>query len=180
MFKPIENLDIHLIQWMDAHIHNFLLDQVMPWITCLGNNAILWIITGVLLLTIRKYRKAGLMIFATIILYTVLGEVILKPIIQRPRPFIDMPNLHLLIPKPASFSFPSGHAAGAFAICSILAKLFRKFGILFFILAAAIALSRVYLHVHYPSDIIAGAFLGLGCAEIVWRLSKKLHIWETE
>lgn len=96
---------------------------------------------------------------------TILGEGILKHIVGRLRPSNEILNSSGLISKPLSYSFPSGHTASAFAAAGILAKYFKKYSALIFTLAVLIAFSRLYLYVHYPTDVLAGLFLGLICCK---------------
>ena len=161
-------------------IHNFtqigLLDKIMPYITYMGNNGLIWIVISVILLANKKYRYAGVMCILSLILGAFLCDGILKNIIRRPRPFMSMPNLHLLIPEPSGYSFPSGHATSSFAAAGILYKEFKKYGIYPLILAVLISFSRVYLFVHYPIDVVTGAALGLICSQIVLYIAAKFRI----
>ena len=93
-----------------------------------------------------------------------LGEIALKNIICRPRPFQDMPGIPLLIPPPSGYSFPSGHSCASFAAATIIFLKDRRPGAAALALAALIAFSRVFLFVHYPTDVLAGSLLGVLCA----------------
>jgi undecaprenyl-diphosphatase len=145
----------------------------MPVISRMGNGGLVWIAIAALLMTCRKYRTAGLMVICAVALGAVLGEVFLKNIFQRARPFAAFPHFELLIERPLTrYSFPSGHATSSFAAAgTILRTVDRrliKVPVLF--LACAVAFSRVYLMVHYPTDIVGGILLGLLSAYIVYRL----------
>lgn len=113
---------------------------------------------------------------ASLIIATTLGEGIIKSWVQRPRPFADIPVYKLLISKPLTYSFPSGHTASSFAATGILWRDFRKYRGYILVGASLIAFSRLYLYVHYPSDIIGGIALGLFCSWIVRMLGKKIPI----
>lgn len=165
-----------LIQLHNAATSSFL-DSVMPYVSNLGNLGAIWIIFSLFLLAKRKYRHIGIMCLAALLLATVIGEGLLKNIIQRPRPFLEFASIHPLIKAPSSFSFPSGHTASAFAAATVIARNLKKAAIPALTLAAAIAFSRLYLMVHYPSDILGGIILGIACgvcAEIFGKIYLRL------
>lgn len=120
------------------------------------------------------------MVVAALFLATLLGEEIMKNLMQRPRPFIDHPAFSLIIPTPLSFSFPSGHTTSSFAVAGVLATKIKKYKYIFLILAMAISFSRLYLLVHYPSDVIVGIILGLTCSFIVIKIFTYIEIRKNE
>jgi undecaprenyl-diphosphatase len=148
----------------------------MPIITSLGNMGLIWIIIALVLIFNKKYRDVGIMIIASFILTSIIGEGILKNLVQRLRPFIDIPTINLLISKPTSYSFPSGHTASSFAVAGIIFSTLKKFRIPAIILASLIAFSRMYLLVHYPSDILGGILLGIICFKIVLKVYKNRNV----
>lgn len=171
----MHEFDISILNFIYHWCHNYLLDKVMPWITSLGSSGFIWIVIAIILLIRKNYRKAGLMTICVLLLTTLLGEGIIKHLAQRPRPFADIPTMKLLIPKPVSYSFPSGHTASSFAAAGILAKEFKRYRIPVILLAALIAFSRMYLYVHYPTDIIGGILLGLVCAKLIQYIFSLVH-----
>lgn len=173
MFQYIQKLDTTVLDFIRSHFHSPLLDIIMPIITSLGNTGLVWIGISVILLIGKKHRKAGVMVICSLILVTILGEGIIKHLVQRPRPCADIPASQLLIRKPLDFSFPSGHTASAFAAAGILLREFRQYRVYIIVLASLIAFSRMYLYVHYPTDIIGGIVLSLLCAWLVWISGKK-------
>ncbi|NLJ31230.1 MAG: phosphatase PAP2 family protein [Clostridiales bacterium] len=160
-------MDIQILNFVQEHCHNGLTDFIFPLITSLGNFGAVWIAAAVALLISKKYRAWGVMLLAVLLLTHVLGEYLIKPIVARPRPFLAFPGRILLIRPPAGYSFPSGHTATAFCSAVILWKADRRFGISAAVLAALIAFSRVFLFVHYPTDVLAGLILGVICAFVV-------------
>lgn len=159
-----------IINYIQNHFHNGFTDFIFPIITALGNAGVIWLVIGLCLVFTQKYRRYGVMIFIALALTYTLGDLVLKPMFARPRPYMDSPGRMLLINAPGSYSFPSGHAASSFSAATILWRMNRKFGLFCFILAALIALSRVFLFVHYPSDVLTGAVLGILCALFVLLL----------
>ena len=138
----------------------------MPFITSLGNGAIIWIGIALILIITRKYRKAGIIALMALVITSFFGEVIIKNIVHRARPFIGVEGLKLLIIEPTSFSFPSGHTGSSFAVASALAANIKGYGKYFLIPASLIAFSRLYLFVHFPSDIAGGIILGVLSAKL--------------
>lgn len=162
----IQNLDNSILLYIKNNMHGHILDKAMVIITSLGNGGSIWIMIAVLLIINKRYRKIGFMVLGALILSTILGEGILKHIVQRTRPSADIPAVNLLISKPLSYSFPSGHTTSSFAVAGVLAKYFKKYAFIFWGLASLIAFSRLYLYVHYPTDVLAGIILGVICSRI--------------
>lgn len=159
----LQHIDNAILYFIQDHLSAPLLDKFFPLITHLGDAGIIWILFTVILLFSKKYRKYGVMMAISLAFSVLLGNVLLKPLVARPRPFVMDPSVSLLIAKPSGFSFPSGHAMASFAAASVFFAANRKFGWGALTLAVLIAFSRLYLFVHYPSDVLAGAALGLLC-----------------
>lgn len=132
----------------------------MPLLTKLGDGGILWICCTVMLLLFRKTRKAGAAMAVSLALEVICCSVILKPLVARPRPY-DVNAVQLLIPPLSDYSFPSGHTGAAFAAASSLFFSKNRLWIPALVIAVLMGFSRLYLYVHYPSDVLAGALLGI-------------------
>ena len=130
------------------------------FITKLGNSGLIWIVLGLALLCFRKTRKCGIAILLALLAELAICNGILKNLIARPRPYTLYPDITLYVPRLNSYSFPSGHAASSFAAAVTLFQFYKKSGIAAITLATLIAFSRVYLFMHWPSDVLAGALLG--------------------
>lgn len=157
--------------------HTPILNDIMQFFTKIGTDGLIWLIIAIVLLITVKYRKIGFMVFFASGINFVLVEA-LKHIVKEPRPFITHPALlpYVIGKAPASFSFPSGHASAAFAAACVFAYYFRKLAIPAYLLAVCIAVSRVFLLVHYPTDVIFGAIVGLisaGLAFFFYRVILK-------
>lgn len=159
-----------------ANIHNPFLDKIMIFITTLGNVGFIWLLIAGVLIVNKKYRSIGIVVFMAIIIQSILGEGIIKNIVQRERPFLVLENIELIIKAPTSYSFPSGHTAAGMAAAITLLYYFGKKAIPFLVLAILIAFSRVYLYVHYPTDIIGGMLLGALGSYIAIILGKRFNI----
>lgn len=163
----IQNLDNATLLFIRNNMHGHIMDKAMVVITSLGNGGAIWIVIACVLIISKRYRKTGLMLSGALILGAVFGEGILKHVVQRIRPCASIPAANLLISKPLSYSFPSGHTTSSFAAAGVLAKYFKHYALGFFILASLIAFSRLYLYVHYPTDVLAGIILGSICSRII-------------
>ena len=160
----ITELDLAVLDWIAAHLRGGLMDTLMPLVTRLGDGGYFWITLLLLLLIPKKTRRLGLSMAVAMLLNLVLCNLTLKPLIARPRPF-TIREVELLIPKPGEFSFPSGHTSSSFAAAGALlfAGAEKTLWVPSMILAALIAFSRLYLYVHYPTDVLGGVVLGLLC-----------------
>ena len=152
--------EFQILDWI-AGLRTEWLDTLMPIISAFGNDGIGWIIVAVVLTCIPKYRKAGLTMGLALIFCLLIGNMTLKPLIARPRPYSYFPEMALLVAPLSDFSFPSGHTFASFASATALYLHHKKFGIAAYILAAVIAFTRLYLYVHFPSDVLAGLLLGI-------------------
>jgi undecaprenyl-diphosphatase len=168
----IQQVDLWILNFINLHLHNFIAGQVMIFCSKLGNWGSIWLVMAVVLLFNKKYRRFGIMALCVLLLSTLMAETVLKPLIARPRPFIADPSLSLLIAAPHGFSFPSSHAMSAFAAATIFYHANRRLGNWAYLLAILIAFSRLYLNLHYPSDIICGAIFGALLALLVLARGK--------
>ncbi|WP_297429036.1 phosphatase PAP2 family protein [Clostridium sp.] len=164
----IQNIDNAILQYIQLNMRSSILDALMPLITSLGNKLTIWSLVGIALMVNKKYRRYGAMIICSLILCFIVGNLSLKPWIARIRPFEAKPLLtSLLIKPPSDFSFPSGHTMCSFAPATILYYMNKKTGIFAFCLGSIIGFSRLYLYVHYPSDVFCGAIIGVLLAIII-------------
>lgn len=158
------SLDWGILRAIQNYLTCPLLDFLMPKITLLGNSGAIWILAGAVLLCTKKYRKYGAMLLVGLVIGTLAGNVVLKNLIARPRPCWLDESVQMLIAVPKDYSFPSGHTMAAAVGATVLAWADRRLGAIAISLAVLIAFSRLYLYVHFPTDILAGALLGIGSA----------------
>lgn len=147
-------------------LKNPFLDFLMPLVTSLGNGGIIWIIICIICLIFRKTRKCGITMAMGLILSLIVCNLILKNAVARIRPFEANGILDLLVEIPKDFSFPSGHSSASFVASTVIFFYYKRSGICALVLAAIIAFSRLYLYVHYPSDVLCGTILGVSLAFI--------------
>lgn len=161
MLETIQNIDFAVIDFIQEHIRCAFLDTVLPIITNFAEAGIGWIALAVLLLFFKKTRKTALMMGVALILGLLIGNATLKPLVARVRPYDINTAVELLVAPLHDFSFPSGHTLASFECAGVLMIRDKRLGIPALVLAIIIAFSRLYLYVHYPTDIIVGALLGL-------------------
>lgn len=169
----LEQIDFSILNFIQEHIRCTFLDYLFPAITHLGDAGIIWIIIALVLLFFKNHRKTGITMIIGLVLGLLIGNLFLKNVVGRLRPFEIQEGVKLLIKAPKDPSFPSGHTLASVTSATILFLNYRKRAIIFIVLAIFIALSRLYLYVHFPSDVIAGAILGIFIGNLSVRLNKK-------
>lgn len=156
-------------------MHNPILDSIMVFITHLGDKGILWIVLGIIMIFTKKYRRAGFTVILALLMMLVIGNITLKPLIARVRPYEYVDNITLLINTPTDYSFPSGHTFASFASAASLFFFHKKEGVFALVIASFISFSRLYLYVHFPTDVLFGIILGIGVAFISRNIVSKIR-----
>ena len=160
----IMDANFWILDWIQQHLRSPFGDFIMPLITSLGNAGILWILIGLVLLTRPSWRKAGVVLLLALLIEAFLCNIVLKNLVAMPRPFTLHENVQLLIPAPHDYSFPSGHTGAAFASAAALYFSRARYWLMVLVLAVLIAFSRLYLYVHFPTDVLGGIVLGVASA----------------
>ena len=180
----ITSIDKEILMFIQTNIRCNFLTPIMKAITYLGNSGLIWIIITLLLLMFKKTRKIGILSAIALIEDLLICNVFLKQIIKRMRPYDRYSDLTRIIAKQPDYSFPSGHSAAAFASAMVIFKNGdKKMGIPALALAILISASRLYVGVHYPSDVIGGIIIGMVCsylAEFTLKGIQKLFNKKTE
>ena len=159
------SFDLPVLDWIQANLKSAVMDTVMPIITVFGDAGIFWMVIAALLFIIPKTRKTGLGMAIAMMIGLIVCNITLKPLVARIRPY-DLQlqefgiTIQVLGDKMHDFSFPSGHTIASFAAAVVLLKNSKKRGIPAMILAVLISFSRLYLYVHYPTDVLASIILG--------------------
>lgn len=166
--------EFHFLDAVQRYLQNPFFDRIMPYITALADSGFIWIVLTLILLCTRRFRRAGQASAIALVFMLLVGNVILKPLVGRVRPYDVNTAIQLLVSAPTDFSFPSGHTFASFACSVTLFLEHRRLGIPTLILAALIAFSRLYLYVHYPTDVLAGLLLGIAAAFLGRWLAPKL------
>ncbi|MBQ8558464.1 MAG: phosphatase PAP2 family protein [Tyzzerella sp.] len=176
----MNQFEASIILWIQENLRGPM-DGVVKFITYLGDDGILWIAMGIVLLFWKKTRPIGVTVLLSLLFDYLIINVALKALVARPRPFVVNELITPLVTNVSPYrSFPSGHSGGSFSAMFALYKWVpKRIGIPAIILATMVALSRLYVGVHYPTDIIAGCVIGFICSVlanyIVRRMMKKLE-----
>ena len=139
-----------------------------------GSYGQLWLIIAALLLIFKKTRKAGISVLIAYLAVYLLGQIILKQLISRPRPCQIDQAFALLVARPSSSSFPSTHSAWAFGAATAIFMQHRKLGAAAYAVAALIAFSRMYMFLHFPTDVLFGTALGIALGVLAHWITKTL------
>lgn len=161
MWEALINLDGNVLLWIQEYVRNDVLTPIMIFITHLGDRGQIWIAAALICLCFSRTRKAGILTGISLLGSLVVNNMLLKNIVARIRPYEVVDGLQRMIEKPGDLSFPSGHTGSSFAAAVVLLLLCpKKVGIPAMILALLIAVSRLYVGVHYPTDVLAGMITG--------------------
>lgn len=170
----IIQLDVSILLFIQEHIRCEAFNGFWKFITSLGDGGWFWIALSLVLVIPKKTRSVGIASLLSLGLGALLTNVALKNIVARPRPFDLTETIIPLIAKPHDYSFPSGHTCASFASALICYRMLpKKYGIPAVILAALIALSRLYVGVHYPTDVIGGFLVAFFASTVVWHGMEK-------
>ena len=164
MFDRIQTIDIKMLRMIQRNFRCSLFDAVMPYISLVGNVGAVWATVMVVFFLMPHYREAGVVMFFVLAACGVLTNFVLKPLVARPSPCHTYPDQKLLVNRPTDYSFPSGHTMSSFGAALIIFHANHALGIVAFTFAFLMAFSRLYLFVHYPSDVLTGVVLGLSAA----------------
>lgn len=160
MLQTLTGIDLSILSAIQQHLRCGILDGIFPILSQLNNAGLIWIVISLVLLCRKQTRTAGICMVACLLINLALGEGLLKHLFHRTRPFVEQPIADMLIALPTTSSFPSGHTSSSFAAATALFRSSKKAGIAAYVLAILISFSRLYLYLHYPTDVLAGAILG--------------------
>ncbi len=174
-------MESNILLWIQENLRGDWLSPIIIGITYLGNAGIFWIALSVLLLCLPNYRKLGLTSGVSLIFDLLSVNIFIKKAVARVRPYEVIEGLTKIIGAQSDYSFPSGHTAASFAVATVLLmRAPKKLSIPMFILACLISLSRLYVGVHYPTDILGGVIIGAICGiaavylvDFIWKKVKK-------
>lgn len=170
----LKKKDEELLLWIQEHLRHESVTGLMKFVTFLGEKGFFWITMAVSFVAFKRTRKVGVCIVFALLLGAFSTNLILKPLIKRTRPYETIPELKRLIRAQEDKSFPSGHTTASFAASGVVCMMSSKqWGRATVLLASLIAYSRMYLGVHYLSDVLAGMSVGLGSAMIVDEIYKR-------
>lgn len=176
MLNDILQLDANILLWIQEHLRSDVLTPAVTFLTHLGNAGMIWIALTIVLLCFRRTRKAGILSACSMLVTFLIANVILKNAVARIRPYEVVAGLQLLIERQKDLSFPSGHSASSFAAAvTMFLECPKKYSVWALILAGLIAASRLYVGVHYPTDVLAGILVGTVVAILICKGYHWLH-----
>lgn len=183
MFDQLNLIEVGILDWIQDVFQCAFLDWFFPLVTKLGDHGLFWILLAVLLLCFKKTRATGCMMGVALLCGLVVGNMMMKPLFARIRPYEanTAKEIDLLVERLSDYSFPSGHTLASFEGAAVLMIRDKRLGVPALVIAILVALSRLYLYVHYPTDVVAGcvlgvlfAFLGVWLVRFAWqRITKK-------
>lgn len=169
--------EISLLHRLHDALAGPFLDAALSTVTHLGDSGIFWIVLALVLILIPKTRRIGLHMGIALLFGLIVCNLLLKPLVGRIRPYDLDPTLTLLIAPPHDLSFPSGHAAASFETAVAVFMHDKRWGTGMLVLASVIAFSRLYLTVHYPTDVLAGILIGTVLALLAGRVTEDVCRW---
>lgn len=167
-------MELRFLHFLQS-LHQPFLDAIMLLFSKLGDAGFIWIVLTVLFLCIPRYRKCGCMMTVALVLEATLCNGILKNLIARQRPCWIDSSVTMLVKVPKDFSFPSGHTSATFATVIPMLYMHRKEGIAALVVAIFVAFSRMYLFVHFPTDILGGMLLGIAAGIVSIMMIQKIE-----
>lgn len=173
----IQQMDVAILLWMQEYLRADFLTPLWKAITFLGDKGWFWIALGIGLLLFKKTRKVGLTVLLALLIGALITNVTLKNLVARTRPYAYTEAIVSLLPPQSDFSFPSGHTCSSFAAAFVCLRMLPSVGRKgAMVLAGLIAFSRMYLGVHYPTDIIGGMLAGLLSGWLACRICGGMHL----
>ena len=161
MIDKLSQFELPILDFIQSVFKNAVFDFILPILSFLVNHGELWIVLAIVLIFFKKYRKDGITLSIALILHLIFVNMLIKPVFSRIRPYELKEGVELLVDKLSDGSFPSGHTSVCFAATVVLWHMNKKVGIAALIYSVLVAFSRLYLYVHYPSDVIFGMLFGV-------------------
>lgn len=170
----IFNVDASILLWIQDALRAPFATPVVSFITHLGDHGIFWVALTLALLAFRRTRRIGLVCFVSMAIGWVITNLVIKNWVARVRPYELIEGLECLVGTQKDFSFPSGHTTNALACAWVLLRMApKKYGVPAMVLAVLIALSRLYVGVHYPTDVLGGAVIGIASAIVALAMYRR-------
>lgn len=169
-------VDGQILLFIQEHLRNAVCDVLFKGITHLGDSGIFWILLTIVLLCFKQTRRAGIYSACALTASLIVNNLILKNLVGRIRPYEVVEGLQCIVAPAWDASFPSGHTGASFASAvSICRQIPKKFAVFFIVLASLIAFSRLYVGIHYPTDVLGGLVTGIGIGLLVNVIGDKVN-----
>ncbi len=174
MFDWLNRAEMGVLDGIQSFFGCAFMDVLVPAVTFLGNAGWMWIAMGLIFLFFRRYRRTGITLLVSLVAHLLTCNILLKHLIARDRPCWLNDSVKLLIANPTDYSFPSGHTMVSFVAATVLTMCHPKWGYWAFPIAVVMGFTRLYLYVHFPTDVFAGAIFGVAVGILVTVGMKKL------
>jgi undecaprenyl-diphosphatase len=168
----IQSIESGILLFIQDNLRSGLVNAVMLFFSFLGTWGLIWIAGGLAMILTKKYRKTGILLLVCLAVTWLLNDLLIKTLIQRPRPFLSIPELKVLVPLMTDFSFPSGHTSTSFACAFTIVRANGRRWAWVYAIAVMIAVSRLFIGVHYPTDILGGILVGTLIAAASYTLTR--------
>ena len=165
----LQEIDSSILIWIQEYLRVDGITPIIKLITTLGNGGMIWIVSAIVLLFFKSTRKLGILALLSLLICFLITNVMIKNIAARPRPFDMVSEIIPLVREPMDYSFPSGHTSSAFAVCWLYYRYMKRCKWLPLVSALLMGMTRMYVGVHYPTDVIAGAVIAIAVSEMIWR-----------
>ena len=166
--------ELQILDFIQYHLRSSIMDGIMKAVSLAGTAGFIWILIAVLLFIPKKTRIDSISMSIAVVIGVVLCSIVIKPLAARLRPCDVNSAVQLLIARPHDYSFPSGHTTAAFAAAACLFFCRSRLWPFLMLFAVIMAFSRLYLYVHFPTDVLAGCVLGFICGWAGYRLGVSL------
>lgn len=176
MIDYITQIDFSILTFIQKNLRCELLDHLMVFFSLIGEAGLVWFLIAVPMLFFKKTRVCGVAMILSMGIVLLLGEFGMKNVFCRVRPCNVNQEIELLVKRPSSYSFPSGHTGSSFAAATSVFLYHKKAGICTLVLAALIGFSRLYNYVHFPSDVLVGMLFGIIMSLVVYNLFKRYKL----
>ena len=167
ILQKIKEIDVKTSHFFPQFYHYRFLSGTMKFIASIGDFGMVWLVLVLLLSLNDKTQLLSQKMLAALLVATIIGQVTIKSIVRRKRPCHTFNDVKMLVPVPNDYSFPSGHTTSSFACATTVCFFFPRIGAICIVFAFLMAFSRLYLFVHYLSDVIFGIMLGIGVGVLV-------------
>lgn len=173
MLDFITQIDFSILELIQQNLRCEFLDHLMVFLSLIGEGGLVWFLIAVPMLFFKKTRTCGVVMILSMGVSLLLGEFVLKNLIGRVRPCNVNSDFEMLVKRPQSFSFPSGHTSSSFAAATSVFLWNKKYGVPTLILAFLIGFSRLYNYVHFPTDVLCGMLFGIFISLLCYHFIKK-------